>query len=186
MKMSNEFLFKISYIISKTPIINLFEMYLATPKIRCNTDLIKIGKDVFLGESLFISAEVEIGDRVMFGPECMIIGGDHIFEQIGQYPRFIIPKNRENCKKIIIEEDVWFGSRVIILKNAYVKKGAVIGAGSVITKKLPPYCVSAGNPCKPLRKIFSDEELFQHMKLLKYSDIEIKNTIEERNTFFYG
>lgn len=184
MKISNAFLLKFSYFVSKVPILNLFEWYLVKTKVTINPNFIKIGKDVFFGGSLLISAEVDIGDRVMFGPECMIIGGDHVFERIGQYPRYIRPCNRENCKKIIIEEDVWFGSRVIVLKNAHIGKGAVIGAGSVVTKRMPPYCVSAGNPCTPIRKIFTDDELSRHLKLLNYSDIEIQKTISDRNSFF--
>jgi acetyltransferase-like isoleucine patch superfamily enzyme len=147
-------------------------------------EMINIGKDVFMGEGMYISAEVDIGDRVMFGPQCMILGGDHIFERLGEFTRYIKPLNNENIKKIVIEEDVWIGARVSILKGVRIGKGAVIGAGSIVNKNLPPYCVSAGNPCKIVRKIFSDEMLIQHLKLSKYSEDETKNIIKERNKFF--
>ena len=46
----------------------------------------------------------------------------------------------------MIEDDVWIGRRAIIMGGVTIGKGAVIGAGSVVTKDVPPYCVAAGNP----------------------------------------
>lgn len=146
---------------------------------------LKIGRDVFMGEGIYISAKANISDRVMFGPQCMIIGGDHLFGVIGKYPAYLShPIIEEAYKLITIEEDVWCGARTLILKNVKIGKGAVIGAGSVVVKDIPPYTVAVGNPCKPVRKIFSDEDLKNHLLLLKYDKNEIEQYISERNTYF--
>ena len=54
-------------------------------------------------------------------------------------------------KKIIIEDDVWLGSRVIVLPGVTIGKGSIIGAGTVLTKSVPPYSIVAGNPGKIVR-----------------------------------
>ena len=59
--------------------------------------------------------------------------------------------------------------------------GAVIGAGSVVTKSIPPYTVAVGNPCKVKKRIFTDEVLEEHLKNLNYSKETIKNVISKRN-----
>ena len=52
---------------------------------------------------------------------------------------------------IFIDEDVWIGSNSVILDGAYISKGCVIGALSLVNQKLPPYSVCAGNPLKILK-----------------------------------
>jgi acetyltransferase-like isoleucine patch superfamily enzyme len=146
--------------------------------------LVSVGNEVFMGEDIYIAAEVNIGDRVMFGPHCLINGGDHIFGVLGKYPRNLKPEGRENSKVIIIEEDVWCGARTIILKGVIIGKGAVIGAGSVVSKNIPPYTVAVGNPCKPIKKIFNDEELFQHLKICGYNEDVISEVIKKRKSYF--
>lgn len=158
--------------------VDIHRQRILTPK------LIEIGQEVFLGEDIYISAEVSMGDRVMFGPRCTIIGGDHIFERMGEYPRNIKPINRENSKKIILEEDIWVGLGVTILKGVTIGKGAVIGAGSLVVNDIPPYTVAVGNPCKVVRKIFDDYDLNKHLAILGYDKLEIDKTIEERSSYF--
>lgn len=51
-------------------------------------------------------------------------------------------------KPVVIEDDVWIGSRVIILPGVTIGKGSVIGASAVVSKSVPPYSVVAGNPAK--------------------------------------
>ena len=53
---------------------------------------------------------------------------------------------------IVIEDDVWIGARVIILKGVTIGKGSIIGAGSVVTKDVEPYSIVGGNPAKLIRK----------------------------------
>lgn len=60
---------------------------------------------------------------------------------------------------IVIEDDVWVGSNACILSGVKIGRGSVVGAGSVVTKDIPPYSIAAGNPCKVIRKRFSERTI---------------------------
>jgi len=109
----------------------------------------EIGNDVFIGEKAHITGIVRIGDRVMFGPRPMILSGNHSFGK-GIIPRFS-PAGETN--PIIIHNDVWCGACVIILDGVEIGEGSVIGAGSVVTKSIPPHVVACGNPCRVIRSL---------------------------------
>lgn len=140
-----------------------------------------IGNNVFIGEKAHISAHINIGNNVMFGPRPIIVGGNHLFAIKNKSVRFLQPANRENVKLITIEDEVWLGAGIIILGGVTIGMGAVIGAGSVVTKSIPPYTVAVGNPCKVKKRIFTDEVLEEHLKNLNYSKETIKNVISKRN-----
>lgn len=122
-----------------------------------------IGDNVFIGECAHISAEVEIGNNVMFGPRPIILGGNHYFAVKGESVRFLHPQEHENRKLIKIEDEVWCGASVIILDGVCIGMGSIIGAGSVVNKNIPPYVVAVGNPCRPVKKIFDDNTLVEHL-----------------------
>lgn len=82
------------------------------------------------------------------GPEVYIYTQNHDFS------RMDIPMDQQGWSKerpVVIEDDVWIGSRVTILPGVIVGRGCVIGASSVVTKSCPPYSVVAGNPAKVVR-----------------------------------
>ncbi len=129
-------------------------------------ELISIGNQVFIGERALVSAELTIDDNVMFGPRPMIIGGDHYFGVRGHSVRTLRPLGRENSRPIHVESEAWFGAAVIILAGVTVGMGAAVGAGSVLTKSIPPFVIAVGNPCRPIKRIFSDSSLLAHLRLL--------------------
>jgi len=131
--------------------------------------LISIGNNVFIGEHAHFAAELKIGNNVMFGPSPIIVGGDHYFGVEGKSVRFLHPLDRENCIPVSIEDEVWCGARVTILSGVTIGIGAVIGAGSLVVKSIPPFTVAVGNSCHPIKKIFTNEILLNHMIALKYS-----------------
>ena len=57
---------------------------------------------------------------------------------------------------IVIGNDVWIGRRVIIMPGVKISDGCIIGAGAVVTKDVPPYCVVAGVPAKIIRRRKND------------------------------
>jgi galactoside O-acetyltransferase len=59
----------------------------------------------------------------------------------------------EHIKPVIIEDDVWICAFTLINKGVRIGKGAVIGAGSIVTKDIPSFCIAAGNPARVLREI---------------------------------
>lgn len=106
---------------------------------------IMIGNHSGIGEGSIISKYTRIGDNVMMGPQCYIYTRNHRHDNI-DIP--MIKQGVEDWKPVTIEDDVWIGSRVTILPGVHIGKGVIIGAGSVVTKDIPPYTIVAGNPAK--------------------------------------
>jgi acetyltransferase-like isoleucine patch superfamily enzyme len=140
---------------------------------------IEIGDNVFMGDYSVIAAivPVKIGNNVMFGPEVMIMGGDHNMSVVGKPMRFVHSGGRNI--PIEIEDDVWIGARALILKGVKIGEGSVVGAGSLVTKPLPPYSVNVGSPCKTLRCRFSKKDLEEHLRL-----VNSKYTIEQIEKYY--
>lgn len=93
--------------------------------------------------------KVYIGSHCLFGARCYVGGAQHSFD------RTDIPITRQplNSKGgVRIEDDVWLGVHVVVNDGVKIGKGAVIGAGSVVTKDIPPYAVAAGVPAKVIKK----------------------------------
>lgn len=104
-----------------------------------------IGNNVGLsGSSICATEEVSIGDRVLIGSGTIITDSD-------AHPLLPEERNMPNKTKhrpIHIGNDVFIGARCLILKGVTIGDGAVIGAGSVVTKDVPPHAVFAGNPAQ--------------------------------------
>ena len=141
------------------------------------THLIEIGDDVFIGEKAHFSASegIKIGNSVMFGPYPMIIGGDHNFSVVGKHMADVHDGGVN--KPIIVENDVWFGARVLILKGVTVGEGAIVGAGSIVTKDVPPYAIAVGSPCRPYKTRFTREQLPEHLVMVG-SKLSVDKVIE--------
>lgn len=144
-----------------------------------NRKEIFIGDDVFIGDGSTVAGNVQvtIGNNVMFGPEVMIRGGDHNFSYVGKPMRQV--KEGGINLPINIEDDVWIGTRVIILKGVTIREGSVIGAGSIVNKDILPYSVSAGIPCKPIRCRFTRSDLEKHL-----IGVNSKYSLEEIISFY--
>lgn len=115
------------------------------------------------------------GLRVSTGNHAMILG--RFYRSIKQSE-----KPKVKIDDVIIESDVWIGRNVTILSGVHVGRGATIGAGAVVTKSLPPYCVAAGVPAKPLKFKWTIDEILQHEKSL-YDESE-RFTREELEAIF--
>ena len=106
-------------------------------------DGLKIGKNVTLMDGFFIDPThcflISIGDHCVLAPNVRLIAHDASMKQILNYTK---------VGKIQIEENCFIGDSVIILPGVTIGKGSVVGAGSVVTKDIPPGNIAAGNPCK--------------------------------------
>ncbi len=130
---------------------------------------IEIGDDVYIGANACFQVtfgKIIIGNHVMFGPGVNIHGGNHKFNEIGRLMKDATPKQWGDDGVITIEDDCWIGANAIILSNVTIGKGSVVGAGSVVTKSLPPYSVYTGVPSAKVRSRFTEEEIEQHEKIL--------------------
>lgn len=113
------------------------------------SEMVILGRRSGIGARSVLSGKVIIGDDVMIGPELMCYTTNHSMSRT-DIP--MIDQGFDKMEPIEIENDVWIGSRVIILGGVKVGRGAVIGAGSVVTHDIPPYAVVGGNPAKIIKK----------------------------------
>ena len=67
---------------------------------------------------------------------------------------------------VLIEDDVWCGSNVVILKGVTIGHGSIVAAGAVVTKSFPPYSIIGGVPAKLIRMRFTPEQILKHETLL--------------------
>lgn len=127
-----------------------------------------IGDDVYIGPNAVFQStygKILIGNHVMFGPGVNIHGGSHKINEIGRLLKHSSEKQIGDDGIVIIEDDCWIGANAIILSNVTISKGTVIGAGSIVTKDIPPYTIYTGVPNQKIRERFSDEELDKHLKI---------------------
>ena len=110
---------------------------------------IKIGDYSGIGERCYLQGQITIGNYVVMAPEVIVLTSNHKFNDPSKLMRF---EGNQDMDPVIIEDDVWIGTRVIILPGIKIGKGSVIGAGSVVTKDVEPYSIVAGNPAKLIRK----------------------------------
>lgn len=108
---------------------------------------IEIGDNSGLGVNCNVRGPLKIGNNVMMGPDVIIMTNNHNFT------RTDIPMLAQghNVKEVIIGDDVWIGTRVIILSGVEIGNGAIIGAGSVVTKNVEPYAIVGGVPAKLIK-----------------------------------
>lgn len=125
---------------------------------------ISIGNDVYIGpNALFSSIKgIVIGNKVTFGPKVTIMAGNHNFKEIGSYIYDNHTKREDDDLPVTISDDVWIGCNAIILKGITIGRGAIVGAGSVVTKDVPPYAIVGGNPAKLIRYRFTEDEIKEH------------------------
>ena len=133
---------------------------------------IYVGSNVSIGPyGLFWTsrAKIIIRDYVLIGPKVTIITGDHRKDLLGKHIIEITDsdKNDEDDQDVVIEEGVWVGANVTILKGVTIGTDAIVAAGSVVTKNVSPYSIVGGNPAKELRRRFSEEELVLHVKKMQ-------------------
>lgn len=109
---------------------------------------IKIGKNSFINFSctMLDMADITIGDYVLIAPNVTLATATHSLDSKDR-------RNRKGyAKEIIIEDDVWIGANSVIFPGVTLKKGTVVGAGSIVTKSTEEYDVVAGNPARFIKK----------------------------------
>lgn len=122
-----------------------------------------LGNNVnFNGMSMSGEGKIIIGNYFHSGPNCQVITSFHNYEgnEIPYDNTFI-------DKDVVIGDFVWLGNNVIILGGVKIGEGAIIQAGSVVVKDIPPYAIAGGHPAIPF----------------KYRDIKKFNQLKEEGRF---
>lgn len=135
-------------------------------------ETISVGTNTSLGYRPVLIASrsfIRIGSKEMFGPQVTVRGGNHRIDIIGRTMRSITDaeKRPEDDPGVVIEDDVWIGTRAIILAGVRIGEGSVIAAGAVVNSDVPPYAIAAGVPARVLRYRWDDATIAEHKKLLR-------------------
>ncbi len=127
-----------------------FEGLQLLPPFQCDYgENIRLGRNVFINfnASVLACAPVEIGDNCYLGPNVQLYTAIHPVDPDERR------KGINSAKPIRVGADCWIGGGAIILPGVEIGAGSTIGAGSVVTRSIPPRSVAAGNPCRVLRRL---------------------------------
>jgi len=113
-----------------------------------NGERIEIGSYSHIGAHCSLWAgdstgRIQLGEHALLGPEVFITASDYQFE-----PGSPVMNQEKNERDVVIGADVWLGARVIVVAGVHIGDNCVIGAGSVVTKSLPPDAIAVGNPAR--------------------------------------
>lgn len=134
---------------------------------------IEIGDNTFANYNLTILdvAKVKIGSNVFIAPNVSIYTAGHPVHWQARNTMY------EYGIAVTIEDNCWIGGNTVICPGVTVGEGSVIGAGSVVTKNIPPRVIAAGNPCKVIREITDDDKRYYFKK--REFDAEAMRTVNE-------
>lgn len=108
---------------------------------------LKIGKHCQVNEDVYIQS-AEIGDYVLIAQRVAILSVTHRMDRTDMYIKM---QGSTESRAVIIEDDVWLGRNVVVMPGIRIGTGAVVGAGAVVTKDVPPYAIVGGVPAKLIR-----------------------------------
>lgn len=109
---------------------------------------IRVGENSGIGYRCYLQGNITIGNDVMMAPEVIILTGSH------RYDRTDIPMSKQGSfdRPVIIEDDVWIGTRAIILPGVRIGKGSIIGCAAVVTSDVSPFSIVGGIPARVIGK----------------------------------
>lgn len=137
------------------------------------------------------AAPVSIGSFCSIGPDVLIFGqADHPTDRTSTYPfrsEYFLsdrpPAEPVTRGPVAIGHDVWIAARAVILSGVTIGHGAVIGAGSVVARNVPPYAIVAGNPAEIIRYRFEPEIIEALLKIAWWDWPEDKIAAHEETLY---
>lgn len=155
--------FKAYYFRHKYHLVHLDKTVYFGGKSSISSDL-QAGRYVYIGPRCVISSKVTIGAYTMLANNVYIMGGDHVYNQVGTP---IIFSGRDKIRPTYIGIDCWIGAHSIVMCGVTIGDGSIIAAGSVVTKNVNPYSIYGGVPAKKIKDRFTSEtEKQRHIELL--------------------
>lgn len=138
-----------------------------------NFDLVSVGKGTYGGIYVLTfddKHKLKIGNYCSIAPDvAFMLSADHPTDLLSTYPYKVKLLNQplEGVSKgdIVVGDDVWFGFRSTIMSGVHIGQGAIIAAGAVVTKDVPPYAIVGGVPAKIIRYRFANEVISELMKV---------------------
>jgi acetyltransferase-like isoleucine patch superfamily enzyme len=128
----------------------------------------------YIGPYCYIGPNTHLGNFVMISDHVNIIGSDHILDKV-RVPIILAGRPIEEAKTII-NDDVWIGHAVTIMRGVTIGEGAIVAANSVVTKDVDPYTIVAGVPAKKIKMRFNEMDIINHKNSLKvYRETGILN-----------
>lgn len=117
---------------------------------------IQVGKNFFANYNCtFLDvAAITFGDNCLLGPSVSIYTAGHPVHPVSRRSAY------EYGIPVTIGNDVWLGGGTIVCPGVTIGDGCVIGAGSVVTRDIPPYTIAAGNPCRVIRAITEEDRKY--------------------------
>lgn len=122
---------------------------------------VQIGDDCMVGDGAILWS----GCRIVIGNRCLVSHGVNIHDS-DSHPLDPRPRARQITRPgmepreagvlsepVMLGDDVWIGFQAILLKGVSIGQGSVVGAGSVVTRSVPPFSLAAGNPARVLREL---------------------------------
>ncbi len=107
-----------------------------------------IGANSLVGMGNVLIGPIEIGNNVIFAQNIVASGLNHEYKD----PDVPIHMQNVSTAKITVEDDCWVAANVVLTAGVTIGKHSVIGAGSVVTKSIPPFSVATGNPAKVIKQ----------------------------------
>lgn len=159
------------YYIKRYRLKNVHPKFIATAGLKGVSSDIIAGAYSYIGPNCIIYSNVKIGNYTMIANDVFIIGGDHNY-RVPDMPTVFA--GRDTQRPTFIGHDVWIGARSIIMTGVRIGNGAIIAAGSVVTKDVEPYAIYGGVPAKKIKDRFTLEEIEMHETMLKLPIGELK------------
>ncbi len=113
-----------------------------------------------------VPPRTRIGRYCSFAKSVRVLDANHPMDSLTTHPYLyearwgVIPADRVTAEWLVIEDDVWIGHNATILPGCkHIGRGAIIGAGAIVTRNVPAYAVMAGMPAKPIRQRFDAETI---------------------------
>ena len=118
------------------------------------------GKTVTIGDGVYINSNLTLIDdwKITIGNHVLIATGVTICTTGHPLHYEARPNGEMISKPVVIEDWAWIGSNVVIMPGVTIGRGAVVGAGSIVTKDVPPMTVAVGNPCRVVREITEEDK----------------------------
>lgn len=157
-----------------------------------DSEIVSIGENTY-GELRIITFsdknKLRVGNYVSIAQNVsFLLDTEHYLNYISTYPFKVKIEGAEEAEAfgkgdIIIDDDVWIGYGATILSGVHIGQGAVVAAGAVVTKDVPPYVIVGGVPAKVIKYRFSDE-IIQELLKIDYSRLDKKMIVAHIDDFY--